>query len=72
MNIYNHLSSRGLTAISSEFMGKTFQAAQLTPAKHFLISAKLNFHGPLVCSTTYMLSIRVAKVVTVHNDLLTQ
>ena len=42
---------------NSEFMGKTFQAAQLTHERFltsdsckifFLISAKLNFHGPLV------------------------
>ena len=42
---------------SSEFIGKTFQAAQLTHdhrsllQNFFLISAKLNFHRPLVCST---------------------
>ena len=45
----------------SEFMGKTFQAAQLTHERFltidhscnfFLVSAKLNFHQPLVCSTT--------------------
>ena len=43
--------------MGSEFMEKTFQAAQLTHERYltidhsFLISAKLNFHRPLVCST---------------------
>ena len=38
---------------SSEFMGKTFQAAQLTHERFLTIdhACKLNFHRPLVCST---------------------
>ena len=44
--------------VISDFMGKTFQAVQLTheilltidhSCKIFFISAKLNFHRPLVC-----------------------
>ena len=44
-------------SVGSEFMEERFQAAQLThkrflttPAKYLLISADLNFDGPLVCS----------------------
>ena len=45
-----------LAVVNNDFMGKMFQAAQLTHERfltidHYLISAKLNFHQPLVCST---------------------
>ena len=52
------MEHEGLLDIS-EFMGKTFQAAQLTHEifdhrsllqNTFLISVKLNSHQPLVCS----------------------
>ena len=58
-------------------MGKTFQAAQLTHERFltidhsckifFLISAKLNFHGPLVCITIcYLYSTTHQRLVEVQ------
>ena len=56
----NHTSVSFHIPGSSEFMEKTFQAARITHEifdhrsllqNIFLISAKLNFHQPLVCST---------------------
>ena len=67
----------------SEFMGKTFQAAQLTHERFltidhsllqniFLISAKLIFHRPLVCSTIRILwkfSLADIKKIFCRSDL---
>ena len=55
--------------LSSEFMGKMIQAAQLTHERTvfdhrsllqniFLISTKLNFHGPLVLYMTFCTTLQ--------------
>ena len=64
----------------SEFMGKTFQAAQLTHERFltidhsykifFLISAKLNFHQPLACSTIHNIEVRGSSVWQISKEKL--